>query len=76
MKPSILVITCICAVLIIALVLPVSADDASQVTVTPTATITGTRPRVLTRLVHWRASLGCGMMTGTSLRISVQMTRT
>ena len=42
MNPSILVITCICTVLLFALVLPVSADDASTVTVTPIATITST----------------------------------
>ena len=39
MKLKMLVIPCICAVLLLALVLPASADDASQVTVTPTATI-------------------------------------
>ncbi|MGB9220936.1 hypothetical protein, partial [Methanoregula sp.] len=39
MNLRMLAIPCICAVLLIALVLPASADDASQVNVTPTVTI-------------------------------------
>ena len=44
MKISTLVIPCICAVLLLALVLPAGADDTSQVTVTPTATIAAAQP--------------------------------